>query len=243
MPDSMAPADARSSARQFHCHVCGHDRCHVLDLPFPELSAEWDLSAEEIDYIRLQQALFCAACGSNWRSIALALALRRYLRLDAPLRPALAQGGPAGLRVLEINEAGMLTPALRQCPGHRLVGYPGVDMQRLPFADGAFDVVVHSDTIEHVADPLAGLNECRRVLAPGGALIFTAPVIVGRLSRGRAGRPPSFHGPRPPVDDGYLVHTEFGADLWTYVLRAGFDNLRVDAVSYPAAMAYTAIRT
>ena len=49
------------------------------------------------------------------------------------------------------------------------------DMQALPHADGAFDLVVHSDTLEHVPDPVRGLAECRRVLKPRGLLILETP--------------------------------------------------------------------
>ncbi|HWF99489.1 MAG TPA: methyltransferase domain-containing protein [Steroidobacteraceae bacterium] len=50
-----------------------------------------------------------------------------------------------------------------------------VDINRFPFADGAFDVVIVIDVHEHFAD-LSGLNrEIGRVLAPGGLGIITTP--------------------------------------------------------------------
>jgi ubiquinone/menaquinone biosynthesis C-methylase UbiE len=113
----------------------------------------------------------------------------------------------ANLEVLEINQAGSLNPVLARLPRHRLASYPAVDMQAMPYPDGSFDLVVHSDTLEHVLDPLRALSECRRVLRPTGALCFTVPVIVGRLTRSCAGRQPSFHGMPAAESEDLHVHT------------------------------------
>lgn len=45
----------------------------------------------------------------------------------------------------------------------------------LPFRDGAFDRVIASEVLEHVADDLGVLSELHRVLAPGGRLAATVP--------------------------------------------------------------------
>jgi SAM-dependent methyltransferase len=45
----------------------------------------------------------------------------------------------------------------------------------LPLGHGEVDLVWCSETIEHVADALGLLEECRRVLAPGGRLLLTTP--------------------------------------------------------------------
>jgi dolichol-phosphate mannosyltransferase len=47
--------------------------------------------------------------------------------------------------------------------------------ERLPFADGAFDGLIHSQVIEHLPDDPAILAECRRVLRPGGILVLGTP--------------------------------------------------------------------
>jgi SAM-dependent methyltransferase len=83
------------------------------------------------------------------------------------------------VNVLEINEAGHLNPLLSQLPNHTLAESPAVDMTRLPYADDEFDAVLHSDTLEHVADPIKGLKEILRVLRPGGYVCYTIPVVVG----------------------------------------------------------------
>lgn len=63
----------------------------------------------------------------------------------------------------------------------------------LPFADGAFDLVVSNAVIEH----LYGIHkqlflEAHRVLAPGGHLVFTTPNLASLLKRLRflVGRSP-----------------------------------------------------
>jgi demethylmenaquinone methyltransferase/2-methoxy-6-polyprenyl-1,4-benzoquinol methylase len=45
------------------------------------------------------------------------------------------------------------------------------DGTRLPFADGTFDAVTISFGLRNIVDPLAGLQEMRRVTRPGGRLV------------------------------------------------------------------------
>jgi SAM-dependent methyltransferase len=70
--------------------------------------------------------------------------------------------------------------------GTRLAREKGVDRvafvqgdgARLPFADGAFDVVFSHSVLEHVASAEGYLGECHRVLRPGGVLyLSTAPYL------------------------------------------------------------------
>lgn len=52
------------------------------------------------------------------------------------------------------------------------------DGARLPFRDGAFDLVFSHSVIEHVTSAGSYLAECRRVLRPGGVLyLSTAPTL------------------------------------------------------------------
>ena len=55
----------------------------------------------------------------------------------------------------------------------------------LPFLDGAFDLVLCVETIEHVRDVQLLLSEVRRVLRPDGTLALTTPAH-GRLTALRA---------------------------------------------------------
>jgi SAM-dependent methyltransferase len=58
----------------------------------------------------------------------------------------------------------------------RRAGYTVADVRRLPFADGAFALVISPSTLDHFVDPQdlrRSLRELARVLAPGGRLIIT----------------------------------------------------------------------
>jgi SAM-dependent methyltransferase len=52
----------------------------------------------------------------------------------------------------------------------------------LPFATGAFNIVISSECIEHTPDPAAAVREMLRVLRPGGVLLLTTPNLVWRWS-------------------------------------------------------------
>lgn len=56
------------------------------------------------------------------------------------------------------------------------------DACALPFASGAFDVVLSSECIEHTLDPRQALREMARVVASGGVLVITTPNRVWRWS-------------------------------------------------------------
>lgn len=49
------------------------------------------------------------------------------------------------------------------------------EAQNIPLDKESVDVVVSFETIEHVPDPAVFLQECRRVLRPGGKLIISTP--------------------------------------------------------------------
>lgn len=224
------------------CGVCGGKKFTSYKVLWDQLIQEWQLSPVEAAYIDRQQGELCDNCGANLRSIALANALRAFLGSKAFLFEASTSTAAQNLAILEINEAGSLTAVLRNFGRYAYGAYPELDMHAIPYAAGTFDVVIHSDTLEHIKNPVHALSECHRVLKPGGALCFTVPVIVGRMSRNRDGLPNSFHGDPATLADDYAVQTEFGADVWTYIIEAGFSEISIHAVEYPAAIAFLALR-
>jgi len=93
-------------------------------------------------------------------------------------------------------------------------------MHSLTCADQTFDLVVHSDTLEHIGNPVIALSECRRVLKPGGLLAYTVPIIVGRLTRD-TGLPKRYHAAPSSNASDFLVLTDYGADAWKHVIELG----------------------
>jgi len=248
------------------CPVCGGGAFQQVRILWPALIIGWDLTEGEEATIERQQGVHCMGCGCNLRAMALGEALKQKLG-GGPLIEAVAWWGSQGdklgrVDLLEVNEAGALAPILAKLPGHVRGSWPAVDLRALPYPDARFDVVVHSDTLEHIptravgalqrdgkSEPLYGpsgfmeaLRECHRVLRPGGALCFTVPTLHRKLTRSTAGRPPTYHDPSPAPDEGLRVHTEFGADVWTYCLDAGFNRVEFTCIEWPAGLAITAWR-
>lgn len=224
------------------CRVCGSGALHFNAVLWDRLIAEWQLAPAEVAYLNRQQGIHCTNCGAVLRSMALAEAIGRCVGDDDFLMHAVETERLRRLRILDINGVAGVSAVLAKLPRYRQFSYPAIDMMAMDLPDGGFDLVVHSDSLEHIAEPRRALAECRRVLAPGGFCCFTVPVVIGRLSRSRGGLPKSYHGaPGIELDD-FVVRTEFGADIWTYVLDAGFRGCEIVALEHPAGIALKAQR-
>jgi len=225
------------------CSVCGGTEFLFKPVLWPELIADMGLTSEEAATLDAQQGRQCTGCGANLRIVALGCAMRNALRIDATLKAFTRSAAAQNKRILDVNGVGALSDSLRRLPGYVRVDYPVVKLEALPFPAGDFDLVLHSDTLEHVKDPLQCVAECRRVLATDGFLCCTVPILQNRLTRSRAGLKASYHGSRGTTDPGMLVHWEFGADIWTLLFKAGFTAVNIVEADYPAGLALSAMRT
>lgn len=56
---------------------------------------------------------------------------------------------------------------------HSKIVFVCADAHQLPFSDESFDLIICSETLEHVRDPLAVLLEIKRCLFPGGQVVIS----------------------------------------------------------------------
>ncbi|MHB1159959.1 MAG: class I SAM-dependent methyltransferase [Chloroflexota bacterium] len=88
---------------------------------------------------------------------------------------------PRGVRITAIDlSPRMLERARQRVPRDASVELLEADVQRLPFPDGCFDMVVATFVFCSVPDPVLGLRELRRVLVPGGQLLLMEHVLSTR---------------------------------------------------------------
>jgi SAM-dependent methyltransferase len=116
----------------------------------------------------------------------------QYRHVAGQLRATIAELGsfgtlPPGARVLDYGCAAgpyrdLIGPGLEYV-GADIAGNPGADVEladdgTVPLPGDSFDVVLSTQVLEHVEDPLLYLSECRRLLRPGGALVLTTHGIM-----------------------------------------------------------------
>jgi SAM-dependent methyltransferase len=125
----------------------------------PEVMSDQLIEAEHHARYRFAGAVVAgrrvldAGCGVGWGS------------------QVLLDYGAASVDGVDIDESAV-TDSIRRCPSGTFVR---ADLMALPFPEGHFDVIACFEAIEHVEDPLRGLDEFRRVLAPGGIVLVSSP--------------------------------------------------------------------
>lgn len=123
---------------------------------------------------------------------------------------------------------GMMRVGQRRLPFGERVRWAGADALRLPFADGYFDAVASAYLMRNVTDIPRALEEQRRVLKPGGKIVFLDTA------------PPPDNGLKPLI----MLHLKYGIPLVGRVVggKAAADAYRylpetTDAFKTPAELA------
>lgn len=118
------------------------------------------------------------------------------------------------------------------------------NLESLTFEDDSIDLHITQDVMEHVFNPASAFRELARTLKPGGAHVFTVPIIQ-RLapSRRRAERlengeivhlePAEYHG-NPISNKGSLVTVDWGFDICRHIFDSSglfTEIVRIDDLS------------
>jgi SAM-dependent methyltransferase len=223
------------------CPICSQEKFEKTIVLKQRLIDEWELSSDEVDYVNKQQGYFCANCFCNLRSMTLADNIMKKYSFSGQFRQFSYSKFGTRLKILEINEAGGLHPFLMRFRKYVFAEYPKVDIQKLPYIDNFFDLIVHSDTLEHVENSLLALQECYRVLNNGGILFYTIPIIYKRMTRSRDNLCNSYHGSQDEAQgDDYKVYREYGADFWVEIINAGFTDISIGTLGDLSSIAICA---
>ena len=204
--DSMVEPDASdlcTKSMPGFCPACGHHTLFFANDPW------------------LHDHYICSVCGSIPRE----RALHHVLNLVAGDLQQAAVIEFAPNKVFLANKSSLYT-ASQYFPdmpfGEWRAGVINLDMEHIVLPDASYDLVVHSDVLEHLFDPGQALRECVRICKPGGHVVFTVPIdeklseSIRRCSRGRDGivhhLSEEYHG--NPVGDGRsLVVWNYGNDF------------------------------
>jgi SAM-dependent methyltransferase len=243
--------DAIRHRRFSSCAVCGRwgpmlYRRWVIPAKLEEL---WQLSPRIADALARKESLDCFWCGAKLRARRLAQVLLETFRVEGAMRPPrsvrdwVVSPLARSLRVAEINVVEGMHQALEGLPGlfyseYRDRAAPGSiesgvrceDLCRLTYEDASFDLILTSETLEHVPNLRVALSEIHRVLKPGGWHLFTVPLmpsVTRTFARSEIGIDGQLIHHSVPIahpggDAGYPVFTELGADFLDILRAAGF---------------------
>jgi SAM-dependent methyltransferase len=244
------------------CPVCSARLvCLYRPVMGDELVGEWGIDETWRSLIDRREGEVCLGCGSSLRVRQVAATLLGWLAerggKAATLDAALREDVLPKLSVAEINSCGAMHGTLVRLPKLAYSEYlpesPNVvheDLLALSYRDESFDLVLHSDSLEHVPDVDRALSEIYRVMKPGGASIFSVPIILdGRKTVVRAEhrdgvirhlRTPTYHGGSYQATRQYLVYYDFGVDFPARVSAAGFDVRMIEHETNRAAITFIA---
>jgi SAM-dependent methyltransferase len=191
-------------------------------------------------FVRLRREAIgvrCVRCAASAIHLVIGWALRDHV-------PDLA-----GCDVCELSARGPLAEFLKRTaksaalseyfadaePGAYRSGIRCEDVQRLSYADASFDLVTHTEVLEHVPDDARAFAELHRVLRPGGTMLFTVPLYGGyptiERARLRNGDVEHLMEPAYHIDPlrgaGILAFRDYGLDIVERLRAAGFAEASV----------------
>lgn len=133
-------------------------------------------------------------------------------------------------------------------------GFRNEDLENQTFESESFDLVITSDVMEHIYEPEKAFKEIHRTLKPGGAHIFSVPLINKHhktevlATKGADGEPiflmePEWHG--NPIDKkGSPVTMHWGYDIVDFIKKhtnAACEIVYIDDLNYGIRAEYIEI--
>ncbi len=252
-PEQRNDSPALDAVQAGHCVVCGREASFHFDggIITPQLKHAWGITEQMVDAFNRRESMRCSVCGSSLRIRRLCSALIQTVseitgQAYRSFVELLANESFRSMRIAEINACGALHDYLKQHPnlsyseyaphlprGSEHNGIRCEDLQQLTYPDDYFDIILTSDTLEHVPDPDKAWSEIRRTLKPGGYHIFTVPVVPSQpvtRQRARFGKEhiehldePAYHGGEWGAED-QLVYTDFAMDIADTLNGLGLDT-------------------
>jgi SAM-dependent methyltransferase len=183
----------------------------------------------------LRDHYLCSGCGSIPRERAIMHVIQQRYPNWRALKIHESSPGHRGTSVKLRTQcsgyvASQYDPALGFGNTHPKKAYRSEDLEKQTFLDQSFEIVVTQDVMEHIFDAESAFREIHRTLKPGGAHIFTTPLVnkgnptqqwAKRLENGTIVHlyPPEYHG-NPMSSEGSLVTWHWGFDIKEIVASA-----------------------
>jgi len=181
----------------------------------------------------LRDHLLCSGCQSIPRERALMLVLERFFPNWQALTIHESSPGDRGASTRLAREAPCYIASQfypDKAPGTMVGKVRSENLEALSFADESIDVHITQDVLEHVFRPADVFREIARTLKPGGAHVFTVPLVNKASATTRRAalnddgavvhlEPPMFHG-NPISADGSLVTMDWGFDIAQQIFQA-----------------------
>jgi ubiquinone/menaquinone biosynthesis C-methylase UbiE len=147
---------------------------------------------------------------------------------------AIADVLPAGTAIVATDlSPSMIDFAKAKRPEAEII-WRQADAQKLPFTDISFDLVVCQFGVMFLPDKPSAFREARRVLVPGGCLIFTVwdSLEANELQRTNADAISALFPENPPT---FIRRVPFGYHDRTTIAEqlrdAGFGEIRIEAIA------------
>jgi len=197
------------------CPTCTHDVTFIARSPW------------------LRDHYICSNCGSVPRERALMLAIEMFFPNWRNLTIHESSPAERGSSLRLSRECKYYVPSQfypDKKSGSYVKGIRCENLEALTFADESVDLHITQDVMEHILRPSRAFGEIARTLKPGGAHVFTVPLVnkhnpsklrakindVGELVHVA---PPVYHG-NPVSRNGTLVTVDWGYDICEYIFNS-----------------------